>query len=1322
MVIKVHPTDFIQRVGERRSGFVLLTSLIFMAAITLLVITFLTLSQEESRSSRRYADQMRAEFAVHAGFESVKSMLLDVTANDDYMVIATPNRTSYGLAWASDADENDQKGEVQKNDKGWTFVNSDNDPNQRAVTPYIFISRQDSSGDYLHIPLFAGGEVQSTTVHDAPIWKRSSSLANADGVLASMREQGFEGESFFHYGSEQLTRVALSEAYTSWIEPGNGDEKIRYTYWVEDLQGMPQPDLAGTTYRDGPNRYAPSSNANPDHNLFGANPAGVSFQISSIRDHRNAIVLGASNWDLRLGRRLVSRERREDEKQGWQFPIVSLDRDWQENPTAVQGLVDFPSPGLDTKEMMLCGQAGQFWIGDRVMWFSRDGRMLTSSTASAVAEDSTEHLWAIGLRPYAERSIIPYGMGYPGEGSRPANLNQLARSGVSTLSSYLSSNLPSNWESRKGGYSESYFDALAASMIDYMDEDQVPTVSSVLDTDAGDNFITPKIYYRGVEQLPMVTEHSLRYKWESTREDLDWTFPDGSIGPAWVVTFTVTPTVEFWNPVMPVDPRRDASGNSLKEPFNGRIGYVYADGPARPGRVPTNNAVANRFDIKLGDGIFSFDDTYDLPDGRLWYDFSSTPLDPNQYRVVEFDSVTHEFGVQPSGLPGDTGPPKADMRGHILSNGTGEPVFDWESNYIIVMEINGTEQVIDFGGGGIQSHNATFEYVDNQDQCYRSTHGNQSLYHYTTSGTTASTGFNLNASTVANPGDPFMSAFIQGNKQKMTSFAGNTLGARNFRNGSSSLNDEIHKEVNLEIWPDGGYNSITYDGRLYYDGHSVNDYDDDAAYYADFRTLGRKSTSNPEKTYTIPYSGFSALERPAGYDPFDPNPAAARPNLDSDDEKFYAVNITKAPFRVSNAGRFYSLAELGNIYDPIMWGSQPSANDDHEQDREDFRQWFDIDSNANPSTAQGGGNTLRIGRPEHFRFSDGNWDNRQTPQSDREEVPTPTAGTEAYMLLDILTVGTPGTPSTDITDATYHPDTHVLPQAPDDSSDTTNTGLYGDLLHAEGDLRLIRGHMNINTMAVGSMLLPFSRIPLSADQGYGTDRFLERFPKRAGWMFDTAIYYSRPFYTKSQLAETFARYDLLQMVTFGWSDDSRYIMDERFSGHWLGGRKAIPRMAGDPNADPGKNTPTGSPEGWPMNWNDNIKVDRQVGFDSIRNKTVYWDSVAETMVNAGNVLIEGAADPTLHPNENPGVRSYLPTGDALKEELFARVFNMTNLSSRHFRIHVAGETFRQRDKITGEPIPVARANRVYEVFVRPVRDDSGEIVSVQCEILSERAR
>lgn len=91
-------------------------------------------------------------------------------------------------------------------------------------------------------------------------------------------------------------------------------------------------------------------------------------------------------------------------------------------------------------------------------------------------------------------------------------------------------------------------------------------------------------------------------------------------------------------------------------------------------------------------------------------------------------------------------------------------------------------------------------------------------------------------------------------------------------------------------------------------------------------------------------------------------------NIYPDDLIFMSANATEladpdpknAVMPISNVGYFYSATELGRIYDPIMWtvAQPPTAN----------AAWGDVSAGTDSCGFNGGGNTLRIGRPEHQQF------------------------------------------------------------------------------------------------------------------------------------------------------------------------------------------------------------------------------------------------------------------------------------------------------------------------------------------------------------------
>ncbi len=135
------------------------------------------------------------------------------------------------------------------------------------------------------------------------------------------------------------------------------------------------------------------------------------------------------------------------------------------------------------------------------------------------------------------------------------------------------------------------------------------------------------------------------------------------------------------------------------------------------------------------------------------------------------------------------------------------------------------------------------------------------------------------------------------------------------------------------------------------------------------------------------------------------------------DQEFWPLSdvpspqASNAPQRLSKHGRFLSVTELGRVYDPLMW---TPAYPDHSGQMgsglhdtkvllgqisyfqrpampESRHQWPEVSWASFPSTAYGGGNSLRIGRPEHGRFDQ--------------------PGTRASRLLDLFHCGQPENPT-----------------------------------------------------------------------------------------------------------------------------------------------------------------------------------------------------------------------------------------------------------------------------------------------------------------------
>ncbi len=117
--------------------------------------------------------------------------------------------------------------------------------------------------------------------------------------------------------------------------------------------------------------------------------------------------------------------------------------------------------------------------------------------------------------------MIPHGFGYVDAGKPAPDLSSFVQIGnVTTLSNHIARNLP-QFTTRRGGFppSENYIKTLAASIIDYADADNNPTIG---------------IGYRGIDSYPFVNELFDRYEWIASS--------NGN------VNIKVETFVELWNP------------------------------------------------------------------------------------------------------------------------------------------------------------------------------------------------------------------------------------------------------------------------------------------------------------------------------------------------------------------------------------------------------------------------------------------------------------------------------------------------------------------------------------------------------------------------------------------------------------------------------------------------------------------------------------------------------------------------------------------------------------------------------------------------------
>lgn len=372
-----------------------------------------------------------------------------------------------------------------------------------------------------------------------------------------------------------------------------------------------------------------------------------------------------------------------------------------------------------------------------------------------------------------------------------------------------------------------------------------------------------------------------------------------------------------------------------------------------------------------------------------------------------------------------------------------------------------------------------------------------------------------------------------------------------------------------------------------------------------------------------------------GYD--SPHPEKSEgPTGDEDFPEFFQSSVDPkaadlAPWRLSQLGRFYSVTELGHLHDPVMWmpvpedsasefvSTQPNTHR-YETLRAPLKS---LPLSAEASELWGGGNTLRIGRPEHTLFDQ--------------------PGMRASQLLDLFHVGHPGGNLLGVEGSSqtlydhYDPRDHQPPPSAPDSASAANppySSVYDANQNAQGLFAVVYGHLNLNTIPTRLEMETLLRGPsVSSDVRLVEDR------------------YDTPEYRREG--------DRTGGDTSGSTEGSPTLRSALRS-------EAIPELAEDLM----RARPFYSPS--------------------------HFARVFSELLRRHDALPESCKD-------------------AEAEEPFARIFNETSLSSRHFRIYTAAEVYHEKTREV-----VGRRRRVREIFARPIRDSQGRIERVAMEVLSRR--
>ena len=408
-------------------GFVLPAVLVVVSALVILAVGILLVAGLERSTSRAYVNHQRAELAAYAGLEDVKGILNLEASNDNFTLVQSTLKQPVKAG--------------------------------REPAPFLFLVRGRNAPantfSFRYVPLFS-----STT---PPADNARLSAPEVETLVSAEPAGQYDLCALPYLDALRLAWISIVDEHQQLV--------ARYAFWVEDLQGRIDPNLAGNA--DGPNGShagtawpfpAPNLNASP---VLPAQPALARVALHAIDPASTAGQPGV------LGKTLIKNR------------ITLL------SPDSLLAAAELQPP------------------------LTRDASgHLTDEVARAVEENL-----ATSVQPYLEQPRVPFVAGIDATvaGEPKLNLNAVlaaGQAGVDQMAAFIDQALP-EFETRKGGFPDAYLKTLAANAIDYADADSQST-------------LVPGSH-RGLDGFPLISEVALqvRYAGEQQvggRRILNWDF------------------------------------------------------------------------------------------------------------------------------------------------------------------------------------------------------------------------------------------------------------------------------------------------------------------------------------------------------------------------------------------------------------------------------------------------------------------------------------------------------------------------------------------------------------------------------------------------------------------------------------------------------------------------------------------------------------------------------------------------------------------------------------------------------------------------------
>ena len=598
------------------------------------------------------------------------------------------------------------------------------------------------------------------------------------------------------------------------------------------------------------------------------------------------------------------------------------------------------------------------------------------ATNGGLANPTNARYFASGLRAWAPTPAssnngalawIPVGIpvsgtstapkGYTNQGYTKFNLNNLvtnsgsAAQAVTNIAQIITSNLSTNFLARAGGltnailYNTNDFDyakCLAANIVDYIDTDSNPTA---LDAAQG---------YRGTEALPYCAEFALRFRIEDGTTSLCNDATNNlSLVPVNNIRPSINAYLELWNPHA-TNIALSTLGISFKSYGTNLPTSELACAIGCNQFVKTIDQIATNYangsSGSLSNLTFTFSQA--IAAGMV-KGITSNSLSSNAYCVIKLDHQHQK--LYPGPVNSNNWLPPTSVGGvyrfiYSGKNNTNRTVYISRNTANFS---NACKATPPGGNGDLAS-------IANLLEC------KAGILELSFSNVVYDRSRNIG---IANPTLSITSPANSGNKYQ-TYLPG------------------------FDVSPTGSPQVNTGDPRItYFLRHSNNTLANNNTFAnSSFGGANHNSKTvnptDPSFSYPPPTSCKVDITQwpDAGHNPanYGVNPSGGGdPQTNSANEPILATIVAtepkKAPAFIRN-GPMTNILELGNIYDPILWRGVEKGN---------------ITTNSTNDARFGGGNTLRIGRPEHPRFAFTNMYGNSVPS-------IPNMGMSAAALLDLF--------------------------------------------------------------------------------------------------------------------------------------------------------------------------------------------------------------------------------------------------------------------------------------------------------------------------------